>query len=348
MNRRTFLGGVGGAVGAATLAGCAGILQQGVDASSGTQWLPSPNEISLSEFVPSSLSSSQASGYSLNQYDAVMTSPTSVSNHRGVLGPEAWQRYRSRWVDMEYAFPTAGELDVVVSGVGEAGEVFRVGSGSFNADRIRARLTADSFETASGDIAEYSYYLREDGQVGYALTGSNIVVAQIPSSLLNTPGGVASPDPAEFNLVGLLDIIIESERGITDRYGENDSDLIPLADQGLSGDYILYDYHPDRFQGESPADLNPVAGEFPSYVATGQSQTLSGETTERTLALVFQNEQAFLENPIESNIETYVSESPQFRNWRELDWERDAETVVIEGALRSVDAWPTQTRNENP
>jgi hypothetical protein len=337
MDRRTFLGGLGGTVGMVTLAGCTNILEDSVDASNGQRWLPSPEAISFTDLAPAEIADTQQ--YDINQYDAVLTSPVSVSNHREVLGTN-WERYRSAWADTEYAFPTASELNVVVSAFSEAGTLFRVASGSFSSRRIGARLTDADFETASGGNAEYTYYLREDQQKGYAVTDETLVMARIPSSLLNTPAAVAEPDPGEFDLVGLLDTIIETERGITDRYGDSVSELIPLAEQGLSGDSILYEFHPDRFRGASVADLTPEAGEFPDHVATGLSQQLSGETTEKTLVLVFRNEQVFIEQPVESNIETYVDASPAFRNWREINWQREEETVIIEGVVRSVDAWP--------
>jgi len=260
-----------------------------------------------------------------------------VSTHREVLGTD-WESYRSRWLDTEYAFPTASELDVVVEATSEAGGLFRVESGSFNSTRIIERLSDDNFEVASGDSAQYSYYLRDDEQVGYAITDSTLVRAQIPSSLRGT--GAATL--AEFSLVGLLDTIIESKRGAVERYGDDSSDLIPLADQGLSGGSLLYNYHGDRFTDRSFGNLDSMAGEFPDHVVTGQGQKLSGETTDVTLVLVFENKETFIQNPLESSIDTYVMESQQFRDWREVSWSREERTVIIEGTVRSAEAWPLQ------
>jgi hypothetical protein len=320
MDRRTVLRGVCGTVGVAALAGCAGLLGQGTDASDGTSWLPAPGVVS--------------SGYGVSQYNALLTSPTSVSNHREVLGPD-WESYQSRWLDTEYAFPTASELDVVASGVSEAGELFRVESGSVDSGRIAERLDVEGFEVASGGDPDYSYYVSEDRRRGHAVNDSAIVTAQIPEDS-------DSADPSEFDFVGLLDAIIDSNQGVAERYTEETSALVPLANQGLSGDSILYDYHGDRFDTESTEDLDPVAGEFTDHVATGQGQQLSGETTSVTFVLAFENEETFIQNPIESNVDTYVTESPQFQSWREVDWRREGRTVIINGVVRSTAVWPLQ------
>ena len=317
MDRRTFLRGAVASTGVASLAGCSEILGEDSAAGAGRQWLPSGQALPY-----------ESGG--TGQYNAVLTSPATLSNHRRDIGADTWAQYRSTWVDSEYRFSTPGELDAVAVAIAPVGVLFSAASGTFRPVRIADRLENDDFSSVSGD-SEFRYYQSASGEQVYAFTSDAFIVVRVPS-------GLESTDNQETDLVEVADTVIDAELGAVDRYGDNMPALGALIDRGLSGESIRYHHHPERWQDRDPEDLDPAKGQFQDHLATAVTQEVSGSETSVTRVLSFRNE--VVARDIEGDIGTYVADGARFRSWRDLSWERDEELIIIEGTRRSVDAWP--------
>jgi hypothetical protein len=316
MDRRTFLRGAAASTGVC-LAGCSEILGSDSAAGAGRQWLPSGQALPY-----------ESGGVA--RYNAVLTSPAELSNHRRDIGTNTWAQYRSTWVDSEYRFSTPDELDAVAVALTPAGVLFSAASGTFRPIRIADRLENDEFSSVNGD-SEFTYYRSATGTQVYAFTSEAFIVVGLPA-------GLESTDDQDPGLVEVVDTVIDAELAVVDRYGDNNPALGALVDRGLSGESIRYQHHPERWQDRDSGDLDPAKGQFQDHLATAVTQEVSGSETSVTRVLAFRNE--VVASDIAEAISTYVADGTRFESWRDLSWERDGQLIVIEGTRRSVDAWP--------
>lgn len=310
-NRRTFLKGTAATASMAAIAGCSNVPFFGGNGSTGhvNTWLPAPYEL----------------GRNIDFYSVSATAPSAVAPYETEIGIENWEAYVSGNVDtIPYATPTASDLSLVASAEfweegGLSGD-FDVYEGEFSPERIEERIDGEEqYSFTRGSYEEFEYFVTDDDTGALAVSEDTFLEA-------------STTDADELDSVALIDMVVDANEGHIDRYEENE-DFETLFEKASEGEGVAYILNLGGYDG--PDDPDPGQGELFGYIGLASSRQLEGAETEIEERLLFENEGDI----VDSEIETYVTESGFYDSWRTIDWEQDGRTVSIDGTIRSVDSW---------
>lgn len=166
----------------------------------------------------------------------------------------------------------------------------RVFGASYSRSDIVDHLTNDfDFEEEDDRVSGFSILLGPEERSGVALDGSVILFVN------------RTEDPRDD-----LEVLIEAKNGETDLYAEEDEDVGAALD-AVDGDHLLL---------TEAAPTEDVA-------AMAVAATFDGETTERTAALVFDDEDAVDEE--------LLADAEEDTEWDEMETSTDGRVGLVEG-----------------
>lgn len=341
----------------------------------GGEWLPLPQDLAFDDGLVDEEQVSQdvydrlTERFDLQRYHVEMGSPSAVvSDDR--INDYLSLNYEARWVNYQYANPLASEVDLVVRGYVPAAtpladrrpnqqslgtsapesflrsrpsntQMFEVAVGSFDPDRIANNLRADDYSPTS-PRDEYEFFESDEGDQAYAFSESTLIRVSIPNGLFRDSQAGEVPtewrDYSAEDVVERAHVLIDAKEEVVSRYGDEDPDLGTLQEQVPAGQTLSYElWEPDQWESayEDRQDRDPDVerGEFAEHVASGHAQQIVGEETEVSKVLAFTTDRAI----VEREIQTYVQEAEEFRNWRTVDFSIDGNVVTIEGSIRTLD-----------
>jgi len=183
----------------------------------------------------------------------------------------------------------------------------RVLTGSFDLESIRSDL-----EDADYDDSEYQGYdvfVGPNERTGFALQGNTIVQTRYT-------------DPEST-----LEELIDTNRGETDRYVDENDAFSELVSQLGSGTYLFGGTH------EEYESTNEQSFSFEHQVARGASVTLNGDTANVKRVLVFEDSGDIDMDDVEDAIDEQSDSNGQFSDVDDIETSQSGRSVIITGTM---------------
>jgi len=190
----------------------------------------------------------------------------------------------------------------------------RVVTGSFSESDIIDGLEGNGFE----QDAEYSGYtvLRRERD-----TGSGVILEVVGVSGSTVVGGQSAPALGGPAARAVVETLIDTSGGATDRYVNENEDMARLVDELESGAFVF---------GRTlapPRETDAANGQFAGQVAGGQVTSINGDTSQQTFTLLF----ASSDDIDTDDIETWTQASDDFDDIDDISISQSGRVVTVTG-----------------